>query len=88
VPIVRTFAPFVAGVGRMSYSKFITYNIGGGILWVGLFIGTGYLFGNIPFVKDNFELVAIGIILVSVLPMVWEFFQSRRQPRAAETTKA
>ncbi|WP_129628542.1 DedA family protein [Candidatus Oscillochloris fontis] len=78
VPIVRTFAPFVAGMGKMSYRYFLTYNIVGGIAWVILFLGAGYLFGNVPFVKHNFEWVAIGIVLVSVLPMVIEFVRGRK----------
>ena len=77
VPIVRTFAPFVAGVGAMSYGKFISYNIVGGILWVSLFTLAGYFFGNLPFVKDNFSLVVIAIILISVLPAVYEFVKHR-----------
>jgi len=81
VPIVRTFAPFVAGVGNMNYSRFATYNIVGGLLWVTLFLFAGYLFGNIPFIKENFELVTIGIVLVSVLPMVLEFLKARREGR-------
>ncbi len=81
VPIVRTFAPFVAGVGDMNYSRFATYNIVGGLLWVTLFLFAGYLFGNIPFVKDNFEFVTIGIVLVSVLPMVLEFLKARRESK-------
>jgi membrane-associated protein len=78
VPIVRTFAPFVAGVGKMSYRKFITYNVIGGIVWVGLFLMAGYLFGGIPFIQKNFELVALAIVLVSVLPMIFEYIKSRR----------
>jgi membrane-associated protein len=87
VPIVRTFAPFVAGVGNMNYSRFATYNIVGGILWVTLFLFAGWFFGNIPFVKENFEFVTIGIILVSVLPMVLEFVKARRE-RKSETSVA
>jgi membrane-associated protein len=79
VPIVRTFAPFVAGIGRMSYGYFISYNIFGGIVWVAVFTFAGYLFGNIPFVKDNFTLVVIAIIVVSVLPMVFEALRARRE---------
>jgi len=69
-PIVRTFAPFVAGIGRMPFGRFCGYNAVGGIAWVGLFIWSGYLFGNLPVIRSNFGLVTIGIILVSMLPMV------------------
>ncbi len=79
VPIVRTFAPFVAGVGQMSYSYFIRYNLVGGVAWVTLFLALGYFFGNIPFVQNNFELVVIAIVLVSVLPMLFEWLKSRRE---------
>lgn len=72
VPIVRTFAPFVAGIGKMHYRNFISYNVIGGIAWVLLFTLTGYFFGNLPQVKHNFSLVIMGIVLVSVLPMVFE----------------
>ncbi len=72
VPIVRTFAPFVAGIGRMSYQKFISFNVIGGVIWVVLFILAGYYFGNFPGVKHNFSLVIMGFILVSVLPMIVE----------------
>ena len=78
VPIVRTFVPFVAGAGYMSYSTFAFYNITGAILWVGSCFGLGYLFGNIPIVKQNFSAVALLIIFVSVLPVVWEFIKARR----------
>lgn len=81
VPIVRTFAPFVAGIGRMSYGYFATYNIIGGISWVTIFTLLGYFFGNIPFVKKNFELVIIVIILVSVLPMVFEWWKHRQEAK-------
>lgn len=73
VPIVRTYAPFVAGAGSMNYSKFLFYNVFGGALWTSLFLAAGYLFGNLPFVKNNFSLVVFVIIGVSVLPIVWEF---------------
>jgi membrane-associated protein len=82
VPIVRTFAPFVAGIGKMTYGYFITYNLVGGVTWVLLFTLTGYLFGNIPFVKENFEYVIIVIILISVLPMVFEWLKARREAKA------
>ena len=77
VPIIRTFAPFVAGVGKMSYSHFIAYNVIGGITWVVLFTLGGYFFGNLPFVKDNFSLVVIAIILISVMPAVVEVLRER-----------
>ena len=82
MPIVRTFVPFVAGVAEMSYPAFALYNITGGIVWVGICIGAGYVFGNVPIVKENFSLVAIGIVIVSILPMVIEFVRYRRGPRA------
>jgi membrane-associated protein len=81
VPIVRTFAPFVAGIGKMSYGYFITYNFIGGITWVALFTLAGYFFGNIPFVRHNFEYVIIVIILISVLPMVFEWWKARREAK-------
>jgi membrane-associated protein len=77
VPIVRTFAPFVAGVGTMEYSKFIFYNVLGAVLWVGIFVGLGYGFGNLPYVQDNMKLVLLGIIIVSVMPIVWEFVRAK-----------
>ena len=78
VPIVRTFVPFVAGGAGMSYHVFALYNITGGILWVGICVGAGYLFGNIPVVKNNFELVVIGIVFVSVIPLAIELFKQWR----------
>jgi membrane-associated protein len=78
VPIVRTFAPFVAGVGKMDYRRFIMFNVIGGILWVVIFVTLGALFGNIPFVKNNFEIVTLGIVFISILPMIFEFVRSRR----------
>jgi membrane-associated protein len=77
VPIIRTFAPFVAGVGEMTYSHFISYNVIGGLAWVGLFLFGGYFFGNIPFVENNFSVVVIGIVLISVVPAVYEFLKER-----------
>jgi membrane-associated protein len=78
VPIVRTFVPFVAGVAEMSYPAFALYNVTGAIAWVGICMGAGYLFGNVPIVKDNFSLVALGIIAVSMLPMAFELLSQRR----------
>ena len=87
VPIVRTFAPFVAGVGIMEYRRFLAYNVAGGVLWVSLFTLGGYFFGNLPFVQRNFKLVIVAIILLSVLPIVWEFLRSRKgdSPDTRET---
>ena len=79
VPIVRTFVPFVAGAGTMTYSTFALYNITGGIIWVGLCTLAGFAFGNVPIVRDNFTLVALGIVFVSLLPIVVEFVRHRRQ---------
>ena len=83
VPIVRTFAPFVAGLGAMSYGRFMLYNVTGGIGWVVICTVAGYLFGNLPFVKDNFSVVVLVIILLSVLPAVWEMWRARRRPAPA-----
>ena len=79
VPIVRTFAPFVAGMGRMSYGYFFSYNVFGGIVWVLSFTFLGYFFGNIPFVKENFELVILAILFISVVPIAWEALKARRE---------
>ena len=80
VPIIRTFTPFVAGVGRMPYGKFQAYNIAGGLAWVTAFIWGGYLFGNIPLVKNNFGVVTLVIVVVSVLPIVWTAISGSRRP--------
>ena len=88
VPIVRTFAPFVAGIGKMSYSYFITYNFVGGIVWVLLFTFAGYFFGNIPIVRANFEFVIIAIIGISVLPMIVEWWKARREAKAEAQSQA
>ena len=77
IPIIRTFAPFVAGVGAMTYPRFFAYNVVGAILWVALFTFGGYFFGNLPAVKENFTFVILAIILISVLPGVVEFFRER-----------
>ena len=81
VPIVRTFAPFVAGVGSMTYSKFALYNVTGAILWVGIFLGGGYYFGGLEVVQKNMKLVILGIIVVSVLPIVLEFAKAWLEKR-------
>jgi membrane-associated protein len=78
VPIIRTFAPFVAGIGRMSYSWFITYNVVGGIAWIAIFILGGFFFGNLTMVKKNFTLVILAIILISVMPGIMEYLRQRR----------
>jgi membrane-associated protein len=80
VPIVRTFAPFVAGIGAMNYARFIVYNIVGGIAWVALFVFGGYWFGNLELVKKNFSFVVLAIIIISVMPMAVEYLRSRRRP--------
>ena len=85
MPIVRTFLPFVAGVAEMPAGAFAFYNITGGVAWVTVCLGAGYLFGNVPIVKDNFSLVAIGIVVVSLLPMVFEYVRYRR---TASSTQA
>lgn len=83
VPIVRTFAPFVAGVGKMHYGSFISYNIVGGIVWVVLFTLAGFFFGNILAVKHNFTIVILAIIALSVVPMVWHYISGRSKKQKA-----
>lgn len=86
VPIIRTFTPFVAGVGQMPYGFFIRWNVIGGITWVALFTLLGYFFGNIPFVQKNFELVIVAIVLISVIPAVTEAWKARKAVQKAKVT--
>jgi membrane-associated protein len=83
VPIIRTFAPFVAGIGAMSYARFLAYNVVGGIMWVAVCVFAGYFFGNLPVVKKNFTLVILAIIVVSVMPAVVEFLRHRAEAKRA-----
>ncbi len=77
IPIIRTFAPFTAGVGKMPYAKFLSYNVIGGILWVSIALFAGYFFGNIPVIKDNFSVLVLGIVLVSLLPVAFAFVKNK-----------
>jgi len=79
IPIIRTFAPFVAGVGEMRYLKFMSYNISGGLLWIFLFVAGGYFFGNLPVVKNNFTLVIFAVILISVMPVIIGYFKQKSE---------
>jgi len=79
IPIIRTFAPFVAGIGQMTYMRFFSYNIIGGIAWIAVFVYGGFFFGNLPMVKRNFTLVILAIIFISVLPGIYEFFRQKMQ---------
>lgn len=79
VPIVRTFAPFVAGIGKMTYSRFMVFNVSGALLWIGLLLPAGYFFGNLPWVKKNFSVVVLAIIILSILPAVIEFLRERNR---------
>ncbi len=88
IPIIRTFAPFVAGVGRMRYGYFITYNVVGGIVWTAIFIFGGYFFGNVPLVQENFSLVIIAIVLISVLPVLVEFIKARHEAKTSPKVDA
>ena len=87
VPIVRTVAPFVAGAGTMTYSKFFAYNVSGAILWVGSMLSAGYFFGNIPIVRENFGLVVIAIIILSILPAVIEVLKAKAEARRAASAR-
>jgi membrane-associated protein len=79
VPIIRTFAPFVAGVGAMSYGRFLTYNVVGALLWVGLLVPAGFFFGNIPVVRENFTIVILAIVAISIMPIAVEAIRGRRR---------
>jgi membrane-associated protein len=81
IPIIRTFAPFVAGIGAMTYPRFIAYNVIGGIVWVTIFTFGGYFFGELPFVKNNFSVVVLAIIIISVIPGVIEFLRERKRTK-------
>jgi membrane-associated protein len=81
VPIVRTFVPFVAGVGRMHYGRFIAYNVIGGFIWIYFFLYAGYWFGGLPFIQRNFKLVILAIIIISVLPIVWETWRALKEAK-------
>lgn len=83
VPIVRTFSPFVAGIARMTYAKFLAYSISGAVIWVGFFVYVGYFFGNLPFIKRNFSVAILVIILISVLPGLIEYLRHKRAAAAA-----
>ncbi len=84
IPIVRTFAPFVAGIGKMRYGYFISYNVFGGLLWTGLFLGAGYFFGSLPIIKDNFSIVILAIVVISILPAVVEYLRGRNTKPGTE----
>ncbi len=88
VPIVRTFAPFVAGIGKMTYLKFISYNIIGGLLWIAICLYAGFFFGNLRIVKENFTLVILAIIFISILPGVIEFIRHRNAQKSAASAKS
>jgi membrane-associated protein len=84
-PFLRTFAPFVAGMARMSYGRFVFFNVTGAVAWVGIFVVGGYLFGNIPFVKENFTAVILGIIFVSLLPVIFGVLRGSREDEPTPT---
>jgi membrane-associated protein len=85
VPIVRTFVPFVAGMGTMTYAKFATYNVTGALAWVGICVGAGYAFGNVPVVRNHFSIVALGIVAVSLLPFAVDYLRKRHPAERPST---
>ena len=87
IPVVRTFAPFVAGTGKMPYKQFLAYNVVGGLLWVALFLFGGYLFGNVPFIKDHFMIVVGVIVVLSLVPAVYEIWRSRQETAGDDAVK-
>jgi len=86
VPIVRTFAPFVAGVGKMNYGTFIMYNVVGGFIWVTSLIFAGYFFGQLPFIQHNFEYAVFGIIFISLIPMIYEYINHKKRSKSHKVT--
>lgn len=85
VVIVRTFAPFLAGVGKMHYNRFLSFSVAGGLLWIGSFLGAGYLFGNVPWIKNNLELVVVGIVVFTAIPALFEYWRHHRGARKTPT---
>ena len=86
IPIIRTFAPFVAGIGSMTYGRFIIFNVVGGITWVAIFTFGGYYFGNLPVVRNNFEIVIFAIIFISFIPPILEFFKARKEKKQKQSS--
>lgn len=87
VPIIRTMAPFVAGMSEMKYQQFIKYNVIGGILWISIFFGTGYFFGNIPFLKEHFSLIVLGVVVISFLPVLFTFVNQIKVKKTSSRKK-
>jgi membrane-associated protein len=86
LPVIRTFAPFVAGIGKMHYRTFLSYNIVGGFLWVTLLISAGYFFGGLPIIKNNFEYAIIGIVLISIVPMIGEYVKHKMSSKLSKSS--